>query len=141
MRIRRNRKNLLLAVGVGALALTGSAVFTNQLAFSGHAAASNNQVLGDGGITYTANVDVTSVSYTVDSTNKYIDKVTFITAVDTSGETVAVSFNGNGTDSSSNCAATANTPTTPDTTWVCTMDGTELVSSVTETDILVTPAA
>jgi hypothetical protein len=134
--VRRNKRALIAAIGVGALVLAGSAAFTNSITNSSqtNAPAAYGSVVASG-------ATVTSIDYTLSGANPpYVTAVTFVTTGDTSGSTAQVGFNASGTMNVVGCSGSYDSGTTS-TTYDCTLTTHELVSVITETDIAVAPGA
>jgi hypothetical protein len=132
--VRRNKRTLIAAIGVGALVLAGSAAFTNSIvdSTSAYAPAAYGSVHASG-------ATVTSISYTLDGNDPpNITAVTFTTEGDTSDSTAQIGFNGSSTMHVEDCSGTY---ASPSTTYDCTLNTTEPLSDITTTDIAVAPGA
>ena len=137
-----NKKGLLAAAGAGVLALTGASAFTNAITSS-----NTNTTVGY----LSQNVsgaNVSSINYGLSSDGSTIDTVTFVTDTDTTGSQAEVGFStgggstGGGTAQAldthgTDCVSTANTPSSPKTTWTCTLDTPITVASVTAVNIVI----
>lgn len=136
--MRRNKRTLIAAIGVGALVLAGAAAFTNTITDS----TPTNAPAAYGSI-HASGATVTGITYTLDGNDpSHFTKVTFVTSGDTSGSTAQIGFNGTGTMDSVGCAGVYTTGTPGYTTYTnCVLTTPELVSAVTETDIVVAPGA
>jgi hypothetical protein len=133
--VRRNKRTLIAAIGVGALVLAGSAAFTNSITDS----TPTNAPAAYGSL-HASGATVTSITYTLDGNNpSHATVVTFVAAGDTSGSTAQVGFNGTGIMDSTGCTGTYDGTT--QTTYACTLTTPELVSAITETDVVVAPGA
>jgi len=133
--MRRNKRTLIAAIGVGALVLAGSAAFTNTLVDSTPA----NTPVAYGSI-HASGATVTSVTYTLDGNDpSNVTVVTFVATGDTSGSTAQVGFNGTGLMNVTGCTGTYNGST--HTTYACTLGTPVLVSTITATDIVVAHGA
>ena len=130
----KNKKGLLAASGVAALALTGAGAFTNSITST-----NTNTTVGY----LSENVsgaNVTSIHYTLSSDGSTINDVTFVTDTDTTGSQAAVGFTIDsvaGPTSNSTCASTADDPSSPDTTWACTLAAGVSVAAVTAVNIVI----
>jgi hypothetical protein len=136
--VRKNKRALIAAIGVGALVLAGSSAFTNTLTDS----TPTNAPAAYGTI-HASGASVTSVTYTLDGNDpSSVIDVTFVTSGDTSGSTAQVGFNGTGIMDSVACAGVYATGSPGATTYTsCPMTTPELVSDITTTDIVVAPGA
>lgn len=115
--------------------LAGSAAFTNSITDSTPV----NAPAAYGSL-HASGATVTSITYTLDGNNpSSVTVVTFVATGDTSGSTAQVGFNGTGTMDSTGCTGTYNGTT--HTTYACTLNTPELVSVITETDVVVAPGA
>jgi len=133
--VRRNKRTLIAAIGVGALVLAGSAAFTNSITDS-----TPLNVPAAYGSIHASGATVTSITYTLDHNNPAnVTVVTFVATGDTSGSTAEIGFNGTGVMHKVGCTGTYDGSTA--TTYACTLTTTELVSAITETDIAVAPGA
>lgn len=143
--MRRNKRTLLLALGVGALVMAGGGAFTASLTTSGgDVGATGNNVVAYGGLDVQGTANVTSLSYTDDYANTggtAVTGISFTTDADTHSEVAEVAFNSDGTDATACTTTSGGAPTT----WTCSIttgsaaDGGILVSDITETDITITP--
>ena len=134
--MRRNKRVLVSALGVGALVFAGAAAFTNSVSFS------NTNTTVAYGSENVSGATVTSISYGLSTDGTTIDSVTFVATGDTHGSQAAVGFTTIGTPN-------VNQPTTPcdagtfasgSTTYVCDDTGSGLnqsVSGIAATDIVV----
>ena len=133
--MRRNKRTLIAAIGVGALVLAGSAAFTNSITDN----TPTNAPAAYGTI-HASGASVTSITYTLDGNDpSSATAITFVAAGDTSGSTAQVGFNGSGTMDVTGCSGTYDGTTA--TTYDCTLNTPELVSAITTTDIVVAPGA
>jgi hypothetical protein len=133
--VRRNKRTLIAAIGVGALVLAGSAAFTNSITD----ATPTNAPAAYGTI-HASGASVTSITYTLDGNDpSSATAITFVALGDTSGSTAQVGFNSTGTMDVTGCTGTYNGTT--HTTYDCTLTTPELVSAITTTDIVVAPGA
>ena len=133
--MRRNKRTLIAAIGVGALVLAGSAAFTNTLTDS-----TPTNAPAAYGTVHASGASVTSISYTLNGDDPpSATAITFVTLGDTSGSTAQIGFNGTGTMDVTGCTGTYNG--TSHTTYDCTLVDAELVSAITTTDIVVAPGA
>lgn len=130
--MRRNRRTLAVAVGVGALVFTGAAAFTNSIGFSN---ANTTVAYGSENV---SGATVTSINYGLSADGTTVDTVTFIASGDTSGSAADVGFTtAGGTQPTSTCATGTYTLGTG-TTYVCDVSGAnQSVSGITATDIVV----
>ncbi|HUY22378.1 MAG TPA: hypothetical protein VMV22_08550 [Acidimicrobiales bacterium] len=129
--MRRNRKTLIAAVGVGALVLAGAAAFTNSLAFS-----NSNTTVAYGSENVTG-ATVTSISYGLSTDGTTVNSVTFVATGDTSGSEGDVGFTtGSGNQPTSVCGAGTYDSGANTTTYICS-GLTQAVSGITATDIVV----
>lgn len=129
--MRRSRRAVIAAVGIGALALAGAAASTNSLAFS------NSNTTVAYGSESVSGATVTSISYTLSSDGQTINAVTFVASGDTHGSAAEVGFTiSNVTQPMSACAAGTYDSTTDATTYVCS-GLTQSVSDIGATDIVV----
>jgi hypothetical protein len=111
--VRRNKRTLIAAIGVGALVLAGSSAFTNSLTDN-----TPTNAPAAYGTVHASGASVTSVTYTLDGNDpSNVTKVTFVTSGDTSGSTAQVGFNGTGAMDSLDCAGTYTTGTPGYTTY------------------------
>ena len=136
--MRRNKRTLIAAIGVGALVLAGAAAFTNTITDS----TPTNAPAAYGAI-HASGATVTGITYTLDGNDpSHFTAVTFVTSGDTSGSTAQIGFNDTGTMDSVGCSGTF-TPGSPGFTTYsdCPLTTAELVSVVTTTDIVVAPGA
>jgi len=133
--VRRNKRTLIAAIGVGALVLAGSAAFTNSITDG-----TPTNAPAAYGTVHASGATVTSISYTLDGNDppSAID-ITFVTLGDTSGSTAQIGFNGTGTMDVTGCTGTYDGSTS--TTYDCTLGSAELVSVIHTTDIVVAPGA
>ncbi|HVC71602.1 MAG TPA: hypothetical protein VNC61_15210 [Acidimicrobiales bacterium] len=132
--MRRNKRVLGVAIGVGALVFAGAAAFTNTVSFS-----NTNTTVGYGSENVSG-ATLTSISYGLSTDGTTIDSVTFVASGDTSGSAADVGFT---------IAGPTNLATTPcgtgvfasgATTYVCNDNGSGLnqsTSTITATDIVV----
>jgi hypothetical protein len=136
--VRKNKRTLVAAIGVGALVLAGSSAFTNSLV---DGTPTNAPVAY--GTVHASGATVTSVTYTLDGNDpSSATAITFVTTGDTHGSTAEVGFNGTGTMDSLDCSGTYTTGTPGYTTYTsCPLTTPELVSDITTTDIVVAPGA
>jgi hypothetical protein len=132
----RKKKGFLAAAGIAAVALSGAAAFTNSISSS-----NTNTTVGY----LSENVsgaNVSSINYTLSADGSTIDDVTFVTDTDTTGSQAEVGFSVGGVaqpldTSGTDCQSTANTPSSPKTTWACTLDTPISVASVTAVNIVI----
>jgi hypothetical protein len=136
--VRKNKRTLIAAIGVGALVLAGSSAFTNSLTDS----TPTNAPVAYGTV-HASGATVTSVTYTLDGNDpSSATAITFVTSGDTSGSTAQVGFNGTGVMDSVDCSGTYTTGTPGYTTYTaCPLTTPKLVSAITTTDIVVAPGA
>jgi hypothetical protein len=136
--VRRNKRTLIAAIGVGALVLAGAAAFTNTITDS----TPTNAPAAYGTI-HASGATVTSITYTLDGNDPpSFTAVTFVTSGDTSGSTAQIGFNGTGTMDSVDCSGSYTTGSPGYTTYSdCPLTDAELVSAVTTTDVVVAPGA
>ncbi|MGH9019283.1 MAG: hypothetical protein ACRDY1_16150 [Acidimicrobiales bacterium] len=136
--VRKNKRTLIAAIGVGALVLAGSAAFTNSLTDS----TPTNAPVAYGSV-HASGATVTSVTYTLDGNDpSNVVDVTFVTSGDTSGSTAQVGFNSTGAMDSVDCSGTYTTGSPGFTTYTsCPLTTPVLVSTITTTDIVVAPGA
>ena len=133
--MRRNKRTLIAAIGVGALVLAGSAAFTNTLVDS-----TPVNTPAAYGTVHASGATVTSITYTLDNNDpSSVTDVTFVATGDTSGSTAQVGFNSTGVMNVTGCSGTYNGTT--HTTYACTLGTPVLVSTITTTDIVVAPGA
>ena len=131
--MRRNKRALLAAIGIGALVLTGAAAFTASVSFT-----NTNTVLGYGAQTVTGGT-VTAMTYTLGNGGTEVTAVQVVVndAADdnfnTTGQTVSIGFNGAGTPST----CTFSSFSTPSNTYNCT-GLTQSTNAITSTDITIT---
>ncbi|HXQ76268.1 MAG TPA: hypothetical protein VN791_07205 [Acidimicrobiales bacterium] len=127
--MRRNKRTLIAAIGVGALVLAGSAAFTQSLLFSSQA---NVNRIGYGTVNTTgATVDNINYTYEDSATGSQIDTVTFTTVQDTTTRyDASVGFTlddaGATLTATTYCTAAADTSSPADggaTTWTCNNSG------------------
>jgi hypothetical protein len=135
--VRRNKRTLVAAIGVGALVLAGSAAFTNSITDG-----TPTNAPAAYGTVHASGATVTSIDYTLDGNDpSSATAITFVTQGDTSGSTAQVGFNGTGTMDVTGCTGSYTTGTPGHTTYDCTLNSPELVSLITTTDIVVAPGA
>jgi hypothetical protein len=136
--VRRNKRTLIAAIGVGALVLAGSAAFTNSITDG-----TPTNAPAAYGTLHASGATVTSITYTLDGNDpSSATAVTFVTSGDTSGSTAQVGFNGTGVMDSVGCAGTYATGSPGATTYSdCSLTTPELVSAITTTDVVVAPGA
>jgi len=129
--VRRTRRTLAAAVGVGALVLAGAAAFTNSLGYS-----NSNTTVAYGSENVTG-ATVTSIQYGLSSDGTTVNSVTFVATGDTHGSGASVGFTtsgGNGAMSA--CGSGSYNSGSDSTTYVCS-GLTQAVSGITATDIVV----
>ncbi len=136
--MRRNKRTLIAAIGVGALVLAGSAAFTNTITDG----TPTNAPAAYGTI-HASGATVTSVTYTLDGNDpSHVTAVTFVTSGDTHGSTAQIGFNGTGTMDSVDSAGSFTAGSPGFTTYsACPLTTPVLVSTITTTDIVVAPGA
>jgi hypothetical protein len=136
--VRKNKRTLVAAIGVGALVLAGSSAFTNSLTDSTPV----NAPVAYGNV-HASGATVTSVTYTLDGNDpSNATAITFVTSGDTSGSTAQVGFNSTGTMDSVDCSGTYTTGSPGYTTYsACPLTTPEAVSAIHTTDIVVAPGA
>jgi hypothetical protein len=131
--MRRNKRVLGAAIGVGALVFAGAAAFTNTISFT-----NTNTTLGYGSENVSG-ATVTTITYGLSTDGTTIDSVTFVASGNTSGSTADVGF----TTGSGNQATTPCDPGTfasGNTTYLCDDNDAGLSQStagVLATDIVV----
>ena len=129
--MRPKKRMLVVAVGAGALALAGSAAFTNALSFS------NTNTTVAYGQENVSGATVTTITYGLSSDGTTINSVTFVASGDTSGSVADVGFTtSGGNQPTSACAAGTYDGVANATTYVCS-GLTQSVSAITATDIVV----
>jgi hypothetical protein len=133
--VRRNKRILVSALGVGALVFAGASAFTNSLGFS-----NTNTTVAYGSEVVTG-ATVTSISYGLSTDGTTIDSLTFVASGDTHGSQAAVGFTtSGGNQPTTPCNAGTYDSGTSSTTYVCNDDTSGLnqsVAGITATDIVV----
>lgn len=130
--VRRNRRTLAAAVGVGALVLAGAAAFTNSLGYSN---ANTTVAYGSENV---SGATVTSIQYGLSSDGTTVNSVTFIATGDTHGSSAQVGFTTSGGAGAMSACATGTYAAGPpaQTTYVCS-GLSQAVNGITATDIVV----
>jgi len=141
--MRRNKRTLIAAVGVGALVLAGAAAFTNSIGFS-----NTNLTVGYGSENVSG-ATVTYMGYGLSSDGTTINSVTFVALTDTHNSVGSVGFTTAGpvNTATSQCAAGVYNASSPGsdplgnvipagTEYVCT-GLTQPLAGIIATDIVV----
>jgi len=140
--MRRNKRTLIAAVGVGALVLAGAAAFTNSIGFS------NTNLTVGYGAENVSGATVTYMDYGLSTDGTTINSVTFVTLTDTHNSIGSVGFTVAGTPgATTQCAAGVYNASSPGndplgnvipagTEYVCS-GLTQSLAAITATDIVV----
>lgn len=133
--MRRNKRVLVSALGVGALVFAGASAFTNSLPFT------NSNTTVAYGSENVSGATVSSISYGLSSDGSTIESVTFTTTTDTHGSQAAVGFSVAGVAQATTACNTGTFSSgTGDTTYVCDDGGGGIgqsVAAITATNIVV----
>ncbi len=125
--MRRNKRTLIAAIGVGALVLAGSAAFTQSLLFGAQATVNK---IGYGSVN-TTGATVNDIYYTYEdsTTGSLIDTVTFSTVENTTAgydANIGFTLDDSGNTLTATTACSAATDSSGDggaTTWTCNDSG------------------
>jgi len=140
--MRRNKRTLIAAVGVGALVLAGAAAFTNSIGFS-----NTNLTVGYGSENVSG-ATVTYMGYGLSTDGTTINSVTFVTLTDTHNSVGSVGFTtSGGNTATTQCATGVYNASSPGsdplgnvipagTEYVCS-GLTQSLAGITATDIVV----